>query len=266
MDMDDWKTLANQIHDNYYKYRGFVIIHGTDTMAYTASALAFMLENLSKPVVLTGSMLPFVSVQSDARRNLVLSLTIAAKAHISEVVIVINDLILRGCRTTKFDCNSIRPFDSPNLPPLCKIGVDFRFNNDLLLNPPRRTFTISTRLRSDIVVVWVFPGFDLSVLELLLTGDKKPVGLVFLLFGSGNLPSHKGRFVEILQKGIDEGVNICVITQCTRGSVDLLAYEGGTRLYALGVINGRDLTAEAAVAKMAYLMGKGLRGTVLKQV
>ncbi|KAF4673842.1 hypothetical protein FOL46_006395 [Perkinsus olseni] len=191
-----WKKMAKAIEDNYYDYDGFVVIHGTDTMAYSASALSFMLANLGKPVVFTGSILPFGEPHSDARRNLIISILLAGLCSIPEVCIFLNERLLRGCRSVKVDSGSIAAFDSPNYPPLATLGVDIHFNEHLLLPPPKGRFHTHTQMESAILVVRLVPGFaDLETLA-----DSAVRGVVLLLYGTGNAPARKKNFVSWLER------------------------------------------------------------------
>jgi len=262
-----WVTLAQQIESHYYDYDGFVILHGTDTMAYTASALSFMLEHLGKAVILTGAMIPLAAPVTDAKRNLIVSLMCAVNLDVPEVCIFFNNVLLRGNRSKKLDPGTINPFDSPNFPPLAEMGVRISVRRELLLQAPRRKFTTHKTLYGNIAVMVLVPGFDDLALETFLATSTpaRPAVLVLLLYGAGNAPSAKAGFLDVLRKGVAEkGAVVVILSQCLHGTVDMQQYATGNVLRALGVVDGRDMTVEAAVTKLAYLLGRGLRGAPLK--
>ncbi len=257
---DNWKELAGIILDHYYDYEGFVILHGTDTMAYTASALSFMLENLSKPVVLTGSQLPIGDLRTDAKENIITSLEIAGKQAggkpvVPEVSIYFEYKLLRGNRTTKISSEHFNAFDSPNYPPLAEAGVEIYFNRDLILPHRKDIFKIFTDLSGAFAVMKIYPGIQESYFSILDSEQIK--GVILETYGSGNAPRLKWLQNKI-KHAIDKGVHIVSITQCMHGKIHPGRYETGRHLYELGVIPGSDLTLEASVAKMAYLLGKNL--------
>ena len=262
-----WIRLAQQVESNYYDYDGFVILHGTDTLAYTASALSFMLEHLNKTVILTGSMIPLAAPVSDAKRNVIISLLSAVNLDIPEVCVFFNNLLLRGNRARKLDPFSVNAFDSPNYPPLATMGTSILVNRSLIRSAPRRRFSISTALHATIACVIMTPAFDPQVLLLYVrqsTRDK-PIALVLQLFGGGNGPVHREEFVRVMEEVEAHHAVVVVTTQCLRGSVDMGEYATGTGMGAWGLIDGRDMTVEACTAKLSYLMGRGLRGQQLKE-
>jgi len=262
-----WSLLAKQIEQHYYDYDGFVVLHGTDTMAYTASALSFMLENLGKSVIITGAMIPLAYPVSDAKRNLIVSLMCAANLDIPEVCIFFNDVLLRGNRAKKLDPGTVNPFHSPNFPPLATMGVRIALQRDIILPAPRRKFHAHTRMYGNIAVMLLVPGFDdLALQSFVATSTRdRPAVLVLMLYGAGNAPSQKESFLETMRNAIQNNGAIVVITsQCLHGTVDMSQYATGNVLRQMGVIDGRDMTVEATVTKLAFLLGAGLRGQQLK--
>ena len=191
-----WVYLAEQIRDNYLNYDGFVILHGTDTLAYTSSALSFLLQHLGKTVVLTGAAVPLVEIHNDARRNLIISILCSVRSHIPEVCVFFNNSLFRGNRCCKIDPGSINAFISPNCPPLAEMGVKVKFNKEITRLFPVRPFSISTKLFDNILVVALTPGFQDSMLKAIVEHSDSPRGLVLSLYGTGNGPIH--RAVRIL--------------------------------------------------------------------
>lgn len=256
---DDWNTIARAVHDAYYDYDGFVIIHGTDTLAYTASALSFMLEQLAKPVVLTGSQLPLFEPLSDARQNLLSAIAFAGFADVCEVCIYFHDRLLRGNRASKVDSDSLAAFKSPRYPNLADMGVEINLFRNQLRRPPTGRFRMHSITVTDIMVVWVIPGFSDSFLEPMVGASKSPVrGMVLLLYGCGNAPAKKITFLNHIRKLTDQGVIIAACSQCQVGSVALDKYAVGKAFADAGVLSAADMTVEATVTKMAYLLSKDL--------
>ncbi|KAL8436513.1 hypothetical protein ACSSS7_001676 [Eimeria intestinalis] len=271
---EQYCLLARQIEAYYNCYEGFVILHGTDTMAYTASVLSFMLENVGKPVVLTGSMLPMsgftshanpLHISSDAKRNVGLSLMVAAYSELAEVVVVFGSQVLRGTRVTKSNCASIDAFSSPNFPAIGSIGVDVVIHDRLRASPPTAPFRIFTDLQCGVCVIKLTPGMPPEVLEAIFSTTVRPLAVVLELYGAGTAPSN-GRFLNTLKTAIEAGIAIVASTQCQRGATNLLIYENGVWISSLGVICARDMTLEAITAKLYYLMGKGVTGKRLKEL
>lgn len=256
MGPEDWVKIATTIKTSYHDYDGFVVIHGTDTMAYTASALSFMFSNLGKPVVLVGSMLPFGEVHSDARRNLACSILIAGTCGniIPEVCIFFNDRLVRGNRSTKVDSSAIGAFDSPNISPLAIMGTEMVLNEPLIQPPPKGRFALNTDLETRILVVRLVPGF--VDLDAIIASDVKAV--ILLLYGTGNAPARKTGFISWVKRLIEKGVYVVACSQCLRGTVELEDYAVGKQLYDAGVLSGLDMTCEAVVTKMACLLPKNL--------
>lgn len=254
MQPEDWVRIAKSIERHYTEFDGFVVIHGTDTMAYTASALSFMMENLSKPVVITGSQIPMCHFRNDARDNLSLSLMIAAYTNINEVCIFFNNKLLRGNRSRKVAAWALQAFDSANFPWLATVGIDIQFRNELFWKSPREHVSFWTDLETDVVAVRLFPGMNPSILSHILQPPLK--GLVLEAYGSGNAPARKVEILQSLKAAIERGVIIVVVTQCYSGTVDLEKYANGEVLQQIGCVSGLDLTAEAALTKLCYLLGK----------
>jgi L-asparaginase len=248
----DWSLMCKQIEISYFQYDGFVIIHGTDTMAYSASSLSFMLENLAKPVIFTGAQLPFGEVHSDARRNIGVSIMIAGLCDIPEVCIFFNEKLYRGNRSVKIDSVSISAFDSPNFPPLAILGTSIELKRDLIQTAPKGKFVVHTNMDNNILVLRLVPGF--VDLDSLAHGVLK--GVVLLLYGTGNAPGRRESLLNWVQKLVDSSVHVVIVSQCMKGRVDLLKYAVGRKLYESGVIAGNDMTCESAVAKLSYLLGR----------
>lgn len=253
----DWTKIANVLGHNYYEYDGFVVLHGTDTLAYTASALSFMLEQLAKPVIVTGSQLPFSEPVSDARQNFLGSVVFAGLADICEVCVYFCGKLLRGNRSQKLNASALAAFGSPNFPPLGEQGTDIRIFTRRVMDPPKGRFRVSEIDVTDFIVLWVIPGFSDEVLKPLLL-SKTVKGIVLLLYGCGNAPARKASFVKILGELVQKGVVVVACSQCLQGTVVLEKYAVGKAFADAGVVSARDMTTEAAVTKMAYLFSKGL--------
>jgi len=260
MEPTDWANIAEDISSNYYEYDGFVVIMGTDTMAYCASALSFMMENLGKPVVLTGSMIPFAVVYNDARRNLIVSLLIASNFDIPEVCIFFNNKLLRGNRSCKLNSMSLDAFDSPNYPPLATLGVGLKLGNADILQHPKGRLRVHTYMDSKIMVLRLVPGIQAQAIRSLISGggDQPLKALVIELFGNGNSPSRRGEFMDALKAAIDAGILVVACSQCPSGRVMLNKYAIARRLQSIGVLSAHDCTVEAATTKLMYLFGRGV--------
>ena len=262
---DDWWIIARDIADHYDEYDGFVVLHGTDTMAYTASALAFMLQGLGKPVILTGSQIPLCELRNDARDNLVTSLLIAASYPIPEVCLYFSNKLLRGCRAVKAHADALDAFASPNFPLLGEAGVDITINWERVLPlPDAGTKLVVQRLnRSYVGALRLFPGISARVVYNILQPPLQ--GLVLETYGVGNGPDRDREFLDVLGEAAARGVVILDCTQCLQGSVDLDDYATGMALKEVGVISGFDMTSEAALAKMFYLFSIGLAPDEVRQ-
>lgn len=261
----EWVKIAEDIAEHYDDYDGFIVLHGTDTMAYTASALPFMLQGLRKPVVITGSQIPLCEVRNDARENLITSLLIAANYAIPEVCLYFGGKLLRGCRSTKVSADGFAAFDSPNFPPLGTVGIDIEVNWDLVRKPKNAGAKLGVHdLRAPVVsALRLFPGISPELLRNVLRPPLQ--GLVLETYGIGNGPDQNRDFLAALEEATARGVVIVDCTQCLEGTVDLDEYASGTALARAGVISGFDLTAEAALAKLYYLLSRGDPPETVKQ-
>jgi L-asparaginase len=255
---DFWTELTTVIEKKYNSYDGFVILHGTDTMAYTASALSFMLENLSKPIILTGSQLPLGVIRTDAKRNLITTIEIAAaKTVVPEVCIYFSNQLFRGNRAEKFTSSKFDAFQSPNYPALAEAGTEIRFNKNAIHKNSTGKFKVYHHgFDINIAVVRVYPGLSKATLESTLA-TKGLKAVVLETYGSGNAPTNSW-FISSLEKAITRGVVILNVSQCSGGIVEQGKYETSFHLKKIGVISGGDVTREAAVCKLMFLLGKGL--------
>lgn len=252
----EWVAIARDIGDHYDKYDGFVVLHGTDTMAYTTSALPFMLHGLGKPVIVTGSQIPLCEVRNDGRENLITSLLIAANYDIPEVCLYFGGKLLRGCRAVKVNADGFAAFASPNVPPLGNAGIAIEINWDLVRKPSPRQKMRVEELGSPVVsALRLFPGISPELVGNVLRPPLQ--GLVLEAYGVGNGPDHDDAFLAALAEAASRGVVIVDCTQCLEGTVDLSEYAAGSALARTGVISGFDLTAEAALAKLYYLFSRG---------
>ncbi|MCP4329239.1 MAG: asparaginase [Alphaproteobacteria bacterium] len=256
MTPSSWNLIAGDIAANYDRYDGFVVLHGTDTMAYTASALSFMIEGLTKPVVVTGSQIPLCEVRSDALDNLITSLIIAGTYDIAEVCLYFHGKLLRGNRAIKMDSAGFGAFDSPNHPPLGVVGVDIAVAREYLRTPDGRPFRVQDCGDASVAAMRLFPGITGDVVANILRPPLK--GLVLGSYGRGTAPSLDGGFLDALREACARGVVVVAVTQCVKGRVDLGGYEAGSVLGSTGVVGGHDLTVEAALAKLCYLFALGL--------
>lgn len=252
----EWNDIGQIVADKYEEYDGFVILHGTDTMAYTASAVSFMLENLSKPVVFTGSQIPLCEIRNDARDNLITSILIAADDRVHEVCLYFGGKLLRGNRAIKFSANDLIAFMSPNYPALAEVGIEIRFNEAVLRTKNKEAFHLTRLENIPIGVIKVFPGIQFDIFESIMTEKLK--GIVIETFGAGNIPSSATALLPIIKKAFDNGTVVTVCSQCPHGTVSLGTYETSSVLKQAGAVSGYDMTTEASVAKLYYLFSKGL--------
>jgi len=255
MMVEDWNQIGEIIRDNYEKYAGFVVLHGTDTMAYTASALSFMLENLGKPVIITGSQIPICEIRSDGKDNLIAAMIIAAEGKVNEVCIYFREELLRGNRAVKFSADGFMAFKSPNVPALAESGISINYNEALLLPKPKEAFAFQKLESIPIGVIKVFPGIQFDLFSNIMTESLK--GVVIETFGAGNIPSSANLLLPIIEKAFRNGTVVTVCTQCPQGTVLLGTYETSNALKKAGAVSGKDMTTEAAIAKMYYLFSKG---------
>lgn len=250
----EWNGIAKTIVDNYSAYDGFVILHGTDTMAYTASALSFILQGLGKPVILTGSQIPLCEVRSDARDNLITSLIIASDRVVGEVCLYFGGKLLRGNRATKTSADKLVAFDSPNFPHLAEVGITVKYNK--LARPVHQnTPSYNPFVTVPIGVLKVFPGMQFGLFESIIT--EKLNGVVLETFGAGNIPNGGDDLLPIINKAFKAGAVVTVCSQCVAGSVTLGAYETSSALKKAGAVSGKDMTTESAVAKLYHLFSMG---------
>lgn len=264
MTVREWNQIAEVIAENYDRYDGFVVLHGTDTMAYTASALSFMLENLLKPVVLTGSQIPLCELRSDGRDNMITSLLIAADEKVHEVCLYFGGSLLRGNRATKYSADGLIAFVSPNYPLLAEAGIAIRYNMDALLPKASGKLRLQRLADVPIGVIKVFPGIQFSLFESIMT--EKLRGIVIETFGAGNIPGDGNALLPIIRRAFDHGTVLTVCSQCPQGAVSLGAYETSNALKRAGAVNGYDLTTEAAVAKLYYLFSTGSEKEQIKRL
>jgi L-asparaginase len=260
----DWLKIAEDIAAHYDSYDGFVVLHGTDTMAYTASALPFMLQGLQKPVILTGAQIPLSDLRNDARENLITAMLIAANFAIPEVCLCFGSKLLRGNRAIKVDADGFDAFDSPNFPQLGSLGIVIKINQDLILHPPDRSKALAVKpmKASNVAVLRLFPGISADIVRNLL---QPPIeGIVLETYGMGNGPEDPTLIAE-LKEAVQRGVVIINCTQCIKGTVNMEDYATGSALAEAGLISGFDMTVEAALAKMAYLFSLNLPPEVVKE-
>ncbi len=270
MNPDYWIQIVEIIETNYQSFDGFVVLHGSDTMSYTASALSFMLEDLSKPVIFTGSQLPIGDLRTDAKENLITSIQVASlqknnKPVIREVGLYFEYKLYRANRTTKINAEHFEAFSSPNYIDLAESGVHLKVNEESLRKPNlRRKLRVHKEMDDNIVLIKLFPGINENTIECMLNRSGLK-GVILETYGAGNCTTEKW-FIDVLKKAIKKGIHIINVTQCSGGSVIMGQYETSSHLKKIGVISGKDITTEAAICKLMYMLGLKIEDEKFKKI
>lgn len=263
MTPEHWQAIADDIQANYDQYDGFVVLHGTDTMAYTASALSFMLEDLSKPVIITGSQIPLCELRSDGHTNLLNALYLAAYYPIAEVCLFFNNTLFRGNRSTKAHADGFDAFSSPNFPPLLKAGIQIELIKGQISACSKNSLSVTPITPQPVGVVTLYPGISNDVLKNIL---RQPVkALIILSYGVGNAPQNE-QFLALLKDACERDVIVINLTQCLSGTVNMGGYATGNALARAGVISGGDMTTEACLTKLHYLLSQPLSVKRIRQL
>ena len=261
----EWNNIGKAIKERYDNYDGFVVLHGTDTMAYTASALSFMLEGLAKPVIITGAQIPLCEIRSDGRDNLIDSMVIAAQGKVKEVCVYFAGRLLRGNRSTKTSADELLAFTSPNYPVLANVGIEIKYNTPALTMPAQNEkFNLRELEQVPIGVLKFFPGMQFELFEQIIT--EKLSGVVIEAFGEGNIPSDNSTLVQSIDRATENGAVIAVVSQCYQGTTKLGAYATSSSLKKGGAVGCLDMTTEATVAKLYYLISCGYNVKKVKRL
>lgn len=271
MEPSNWQAIVKVIADNYDNYDGFVVLHGTDTMSYTASALSFMLQGLTKPVILTGSQLPISMLRTDGRENLLTSIEIAAakdaegNAMVPEVCVFFENRLLRGNRTTKINAEGFNAFRSYNFPWLAHAGIHIKYNHAIIRRPQKgNVFKPHYVMDSNVVVITLFPGIRREIISSIVNIPGLRA-VVLRTYGSGNAPQKKW-LIELLKEAEAKGIIVVNVTQCSEGSIEMSRYRTGLQLLETGVVNGHDATVESTITKLMFLVGHNLSNERIRQL